>query len=106
MTTVREMYEALEGMLETNGGDEVFLASQPNWPMQNHVAGVELVEFVEDHPFEFNGDYPMDTAECAVCGQNAEHDDHQMVTRVYMVEGSQCEDSPYLPGEAKEALGW
>ncbi len=100
MTTVRQMYEVLEGLLETNGGDEVLLASQPTWPMQNYVAEVRLVEFVADHPFE-----GKNLAECEICGQAADDADHQMVSRVYVVEGSQT-DNPYLPGEVKEELGW
>lgn len=101
MTTVREIYEALGEFLEDNAGDEVFLASQPSWPMQNHIAGVRRIEFVEDHPFEGRYGDP-----CETCGAPAEGDDHQMVTRIYVVEGDQVYDEPYLPGEAKEELGW
>lgn len=108
MTTVRQMYEALEEMLETNGGDDVFIASQPSWPLQNQIAEVRRVEFVEDHPFEYSEDYRTEggTMICAICGQHAEHDDHQMAVRIYVVEGSPCEDTPYLPDEAQKELGW
>ncbi len=105
MTTVREAYEALGELLDTNGGDELFIASQPSWPMENHITEIRVVEFVEDHPFEFAEDSPQDLSACAVCGEHAEHDDHQMANRVYVVEGSQT-DNVYLPGEAQKELGW
>jgi hypothetical protein len=104
MTTVRALYEALEGLLEDEGGSEVLIATQPNWPFENFVAEVRQVEFVEDHPFEPDQDGPGDCYEtCAVCGEHAEADDHQMKRQVYIVDGGQ---KGYLPGEAKKELGW
>jgi hypothetical protein len=91
------MYEALEEMLETNGGDDLLIASQPNWPFENHVAEIRVVEYVKDHPFEPSGTI------CLECGGAPEEEDHQMVHKVYIVEGDQI---GYLPGEAKEELGW
>lgn len=98
MTTVRQMYEALEEMLETEGGSEILIATQPNWPLECHVAEVRLVEFVADHAFEGSN-----LAECEVCGGPAEDEDHQMKVQAYIVDGGQ---KGYLPGEAKKELGW
>lgn len=98
MTTVRELYEALEDLLETEGGSEILIASQPSWPFENHISSVQAVEFVEDHPFEGSN-----LVKCEICGQHAEHDDHQMTTQIYIVEGGQ---KGYLPGGVKEAIGW
>lgn len=105
MTTVRQAYEALKELLDTEGGSELLIATQPNWPFENYVAEVRAVEFVADHAFEFSEDYRFanDLTTCGICGQHAEHDDHQMRTQVYIVDGGQ---KGYLPGEAKKELGW
>ncbi len=102
MTTVRDLYDALHELLETNAGDEVLIASQPSWPFENYIEEIRLVEFIEDHPFEHDeeGDDPEI---CGICGEHAEADDHQKKTQIYVVEGGQ---KGYLPGEAKKELGW
>lgn len=98
MATVRDLYDALGEILDTEAGTEVLIATQPTWPFENYIEGFRVVEFVEDHPFE-----GKDLSECTVCGQAADEDDHQMKVALYIVDGGQ---KGYLPGEAKKELGW
>lgn len=101
MATVRELYEALEELLDTEAGTEVLIASQPAWPFENRIKSLEVVEFVSDHPFEFSEDGPSDFTECAICGEHAEAEEHQMLSKIYVVEGDQV---GYLPSDAKEVF--
>lgn len=98
MTTLRELHTALGELLDVEGGTEVLIASQPVWPFENHIAEFKVVEFAADHPFD-----NAHSGICLDCGQAADAEDHQMVTKLYIVEGGQI---GYLPGEAKEQLGW
>lgn len=63
---------------QMNPEAEVRFASQPNWPFEYSIASVVSVE-VEDRRTE------------------------ESVETVYLEEGRQL---GYLPGEAKEELGW
>lgn len=103
MATVRDLYDALGEMLDTEAGSDVLIATQPSWPFENYIAEVRLVEFVADHPFNHEEGTRLDLEHCSICGQHAEHDDHQMKTQVYIVDGGQ---KGYLPSEAKAELGW
>ncbi|QPX62584.1 hypothetical protein SEA_WOLLYPOG_32 [Arthrobacter phage Wollypog] len=104
MATVRELHEALTELLENHAGEDVYIASQPSWPFENYISELRLVEFVEDHPFVTPEDgIDIDLRECAICGEQRASADHQKTHRIYIVEGGQ---KGYLPGEAKDELGW
>lgn len=75
--TLRELIEELENLAEEHGEANVHLAFQRNWPLEYSVSQVVVTEVVD------------------------ERDGVQQV--VYIGEGSQL---GYLPGVAREALGW
>ncbi len=77
--------EALERMPEDA---ELRLAMQPAWPMQHNIRDVRLVEGGE-HEDELEG-YP----------ETVEED------IVYLVDGGQVYEAPYLPGVASGEVGW
>lgn len=72
---------------------EVRIASQPNYPLQCTIAEVAII-----YPDETGSDDdgPADDAERREASK----------TIVYIGEGSQVYDAPYLPAAAAEALGW
>lgn len=74
--TVAELMGELEGLPEDA---EVRLAFQPNWPLQHTIDG-------------WNG-----------VGR-ADFEDGTTV--IYIAESGQDRDAPYLPKEAREAIGW
>ncbi len=70
--------ELIEELEGMNPEAEVRFASQPSWPFEYSVSGV----------VEVNTD---------------DEDDRTDTETVYLVEGDQI---GYLPGEAKEKIGW
>lgn len=83
----------IERLSECDPEAEVRLATQPNWPLQYHLAGVATSEDIamdsrcEAHEF-YNCE---DCAESRLGGQGAV---------VYLVEGGQHYDQPYAPRAA------
>lgn len=81
--TVGQLLAELEGLDEDI---EVRFASQPSYPLQYHIdqATVVFPEHDEDEP----------------------EDEQETATFVYLSEGGQVYDRPYLPGYVCEAIGW
>ncbi len=106
---VGEMIAELEGLDEDT---EVRLAFQPSWPLQYHVADV-LEVAADEHDV---GEYGV----CDTCGADfsdlddptAAVEQHLSDTAgtgkkvVYVSEGGQLYDEPYLPGHVARELGW
>ena len=82
--TVGELVEVLERMREDV---EVRLAMQPAWPMQHTIHDVLLVEAGE---YEHEDAYAEEVEEDVV----------------YLVDGGQMYEAPYLPGVASSKIGW
>jgi hypothetical protein len=110
---VGTLIEMLEGVDEDA---EVRLAHQPSWPLQFHVG--DVYEHIPDDAAE---DGPCDpckwdeeTGECSVCGMDhGEWEDIKADTRragneavVWISEGGQVAQSPYLPQFAAQGFGW
>lgn len=83
--TVGELMEVLERM---PGDAEVRLAMQPSWPMQHDVRVAVLVEGGEG--YELEEGFPETVEE----------------EEVYLVDGGQVYEAPYLPGIARNEIGW
>ncbi|WP_248582007.1 hypothetical protein [Nocardioides sp. InS609-2] len=92
--TVTELIERLQ---DCDPDAEVRLATQPNWPLQYHLAGIATTEDIamdrrcEDHDF-YN---------CEDCAEGRLQDDGSIV---YLVEGSQHYDQPYAPRAAWDVV--
>ena len=69
--------ELIEILQNCNLEDEVRLATQPNYPFQNYIDSVLPVKLDEEN-----------------------------IWVVFISEGDQVSDSPYLPHEAATILGW
>ena len=101
--TVGELMSLLEGFDEDA---EVRLAFQPRYPMQYTVGEVAQAVLGEDESQdsecrECGGDG------CEACGgSGAVEPDGETHTVVYIGEGSDIREAPYLPGAAARALGW
>lgn len=92
---------------------DIRLAFQPSWPLQYEISGV-----VEDrghrHEPVFIHDDDSDVWYCDDSDCDAEWDreprDYELggdgPAVVYIAEGGQFYDAPYLPGSAQDALGW
>lgn len=98
--TVGELLELLEGV---DQDAEVRLATQPSWPLQYKVRGVVTPDDVREASEEmcqecgyFNGCHKD---ECPVADEEPE----EIPNIVYIVEGNQPSDSPYLPGDVRNA---
>jgi hypothetical protein len=106
--TVGELIEILEDFDENA---EVRLAFQPSWPLQYDVGDVQEVEL------------SASGRECSRCEGEGEVDDEddptgegrvpcpkcdeqETVPVVFIGEGGQVREAPYLPGAASIALGW
>lgn len=79
--TVQELMQELE---DFEPDTEVRLAIQPNYPFQHTIA--QVIE-VEVEP-------------------TCEEDGDETQTVVYIAEGGQLYEAPYLPGEVSQDLGW
>lgn len=88
--TINELIEQLEEareMLPAGGEAEVMLASQPNYPLRNHLAGVAVINsdgYLEPDATEEEAFEDKDTSVC------------------WLLEGSQHYESPYAPRSAWE----
>ncbi len=102
--TVQELIETLEDMKDQVGAEaEVRYASQPSWPFENSIYGVHALskETRKEMAIEAMRDEGMDEDEIK---ENLDEDElEQEEDVVYLEEGSQI---GYLPGEAKELIGW
>lgn len=78
---VLQLIEQLQDMPEDA---EVRIAGQPSYPMQYFVDAAVEVHFDSD----------------------ADEGEEEAATIVYIVEGGQPYDSPYLPGAASDEIGW
>ena len=92
--TLGEMKRLVDDLSEDYPAETpVRLAHQPNWAMQyevSQIVAVDLTDVDEDEDGE-----PADV------GQLLEPQ-----TCIYIAEGSQPYDEPYLPGAAARELGW
>jgi hypothetical protein len=93
--TIQQLIETLEEIKEHVSEDaEVRFASQPSWPFEYSIADAYFLNMDArlDLAHQNHGDYFKDIDEI-----KKEKD------VVYLEEGSQI---GYLPGEAKELIGW
>jgi hypothetical protein len=99
---VQELLDVLEGFEPES---QVMLAFQPSWPMQYHLG--ELVEVSgecnvdEDGRCETHGDQ-FESTEAVEAHLSSKAGS----LTVYLGEGGQPWDAPYLPSETIAALGW
>ena len=84
--TIKELIAELENIEELHGDLEIRLATQPNWPFEHEIDSVSVADI--------NKEDDEDEEE------NPERDVEMIA---YIGEGSQL---GYLPGGAKNALGW
>lgn len=105
--TVKDLIEKLTEACEEAGVDpsdvNVRLAIQPNYPFQHHVDQVVAVDL--NAPTEREEE---DFRENASAEERAAADEENGPKEwvVFIGEGGQLHDAPYLPGIASEALGW
>jgi hypothetical protein len=85
--TVGELKDILEQM---DDDALVRLAHQPNYPLHSHVADAVWVQpdVDEDDTWGFG---PNNDPEAGI---------------LFIVEGGQVHDAPYLPGAARRGIGW
>jgi hypothetical protein len=123
--TVRELIDLLEAQDADDA--EVRLAFQPSWPLQYHIGDVALPDAGdlssldlynagtgnEQEWYLSDGDEgdvggPYDSREAALRAMDemaaAEREVHPPV--VYIAEGGQVYDTPYLPAHVSRELGW
>jgi hypothetical protein len=109
---VGELIEILEGM---NEEAEVRLAFQPRWPPQYRVDRV--IEIDPENVSVGDGDcehVEFNDGECLYCGELEDEIEERREAIeamgdepvVYIGEGGQVSDSPYLPGIVASELGW
>ena len=102
--TIGELIEHLEEAKEQVGEHaEVRYASQPSWPFENSIYGVHTLskEARKEMAIEAMRDEGMDEDEIK---ENFDEDELENTEDVvYLEEGSQI---GYLPGEAKDHIGW
>ena len=102
--TVQELIETLEDIKEQVGENaQVLYASQPAWPFENSIYGVHALtkETRKEMAIEAMREEGMDEDDIK---ENLDEDElEQEEDVVYLEEGSQI---GYLPGEAKELIGW
>ena len=102
---VAELIEELENM---DPEAEVRLAIQPSWPFQHTISGVYDVPGKSDDPQPNPDQYANDNLE------QYEDDFEEWEAQqdapdenvVYIAEGGQYYNAPYLPGAAANAIGW
>lgn len=109
---VQDLINRLEDM---DPDAEVYVAYQPNYPLQGEVRDDAVVEVdVTEEGFECEacggtGEAPNPvgpgTVDCEKCDGAGERDRANGETRVY-IGVDQCYDEPYAPGYATRALGW
>lgn len=107
--TVEQLIAALEELAEETGPDtEVRLAIQPSYPFQHAIDSVVLVGS-EDAIYCDDCDVAWDVHAEEGCGplEGPEHEELDVDAPViYIGEGGQLYGQPYLPGVARDALGW
>lgn len=105
--TVEQLIAALEELAEETGPDtEVRLAIQPGYPFQHTIEDVVLVG-PEDEVYcdDCGVDWEVHAEEGCGPLEGPEHEDADNPV-IYIAEGGQCREMPYLPGVARDALGW
>ena len=102
--TIGELIEQLEDIKEQVGEyAEVRYASQPSWPFENSIHGVHALtkEARKEMAIDAMRAEGMDEDEIK---ENLDEDElEQEEDVVYLEEGGQI---GYLPGEAKDLIGW
>ena len=100
--TVEQLIAALEELADEAGPDtEVRLAIQPSYPFQHSIDDVVITgatDLCDDCGIGWGG-HDEDR-----CDAEAPDDDEPPV--IYIGEGGQLYNAPYLPGVARDALGW
>ena len=105
--TVEQLIQELEELAEEAGPDtEVRLAIQPTYPFQHAIADVVLVG-PEDELYCDDCEVAWDVHAEEGCGPTfgPDHEDADDPV-IYLGEGGQLHPYPYLPGVARDALGW
>lgn len=114
---VAEMIQQLESM---DADAEVRLAFQPNWPMQYRLDAIVEVDLtieaecpicdgigeIEEVVVKLDGDEVGEMRACVRCDGSGEIEDETGERIVFIGEGGQFSDEPYLPGAAARELGW
>lgn len=107
--TVEQLIAALEELAEECGPDtEVRLAVQPSYPFQHTIEDVVLVgpdDEIYCDDCEVAWDVHAEEGCGPTTGPESEYDDADDPV-IYIGEGGQYYDAPYLPGAARDALGW
>jgi predicted RNA-binding Zn-ribbon protein involved in translation (DUF1610 family) len=103
---------------EVGPGTEVRLAIQPHYPFQHSIADVVVASTSTEQVTcpECDGkgqihlsatpDHDEADYECARCDGYGGIDDPDGEPVVFIAEGGQLYDEPYLPGPARDELGW
>ena len=102
--TVQELIETLEDIKEQVGENaQVLYASQPAWPFENSIYGVHALtkETRKEMAIEAMREEGMDEDDIKENLDEEELEQEEDV--VYLEEGGQI---GYLPGEAKDLIGW
>src|SRR5262245_5973655 len=116
---VQELMELLE---DFDPEAEVRLAFQPHWPLQYHIGEVvECSEFEEQEELDHCRDDLHELQRMQARGEEVSLHEKSMLLKeikelseeaakaprvVWIAEGGQLRDAPYLPGAAQSELGW
>lgn len=84
---IEELIEELQDLAEQYPDAEVRIAHQPSWPLQYTISEVVASE----------GNYDEED------GYDEEQTEDDVI---YIAEGSQVRDNPYLPSSVSYELGW
>lgn len=107
---IRDLIETLDDFAQEFGDDtEVRIAFQPSWPLQYNVGDVVSAASKQidctNELCDEGQSTEDDEEECATCEGTGYVPDEKS-TVIYIGEGGQCYDEPYLPASASEELGW
>jgi len=104
----------LKSILEDLDDDtEVRFGFQPSWPLQSHISMTTVltdpnqdeIDEIEDH-LNQNGPDMDDDEKDEARAQINEIRSKDSSPILYLLEGGQCDDSPYLPSNVQSEAGW
>ena len=106
------LIESLQDLLDSgiSPDAEVRIAQQPHWPLQTTVQKVICVDINQTDPDDVRtaqdilDDPDSDPIDIKTANEILEGGAENNV--VYIVEGNQVYENPYLPGVVCEELGW
>lgn len=111
--TLDQLRQLVEETEHLSGETPVYMAQQPSYPLQTTISRYEVVgcddaEIAELEEF-LEGVEP-DTDESDVYEARTKLQDFRatgnQTSVIYLAEGSQVYDEPYLPGHVSTVLGW